>query len=252
MGSTERFFAAIEAGRRRTRCVSMVRPSPRSRRRATRTACRRVMRARYRLDHGAPRRGALGRSRARRVRCGIARRRRSVARSCSTPIRRSPRRSPPTGSPPCTSRRSSAASSRRASCSNEGRTSMRTDAGWMTGTPLNSAAAGRHADVRTPPAGCAAPTRTRDRRAAGPRCIRRRTTATWRLVELLLARGADPAAANDDGATVLSMAEESGNADVDRPRPRRARSLIVTGVDPLSRRTRTPARPSRTGSRGRT
>ena len=31
---------------------------------------------------------------------------------------------------------------------------------------------------------------------------------------LLLARGADAAATNDDGATVLSMAEESGNADV--------------------------------------
>ena len=59
-----------------------------------------------------------------------------------------------------------------------------------------------------------APTRTRGRRAAGPRSIPRRTTATLELVELLLARGADPAAANDDGMTVLSMAEEGGNADV--------------------------------------
>jgi ankyrin repeat protein len=32
------------------------------------------------------------------------------------------------------------------------------------------------------------------------------------LVELLLARGADPGAANDDRATVLSLAEEKGDA----------------------------------------
>ncbi len=34
------------------------------------------------------------------------------------------------------------------------------------------------------------------------------------MVALLLAHGADPAATNDDGATVLSMAEQGGNEDV--------------------------------------
>ena len=51
--------------------------------------------------------------------------------------------------------------------------------GWMTGTPLNSAAAG----VTRTSRGCcwsAAPTRTHGRGAGGRRCTRRRTTATWR------------------------------------------------------------------------
>ena len=85
--------------------------------------------------------------------------------------------------------------------------------GWMTGTPLNSAAAGRHADVA----------RLLLDRGADPNA---RQGSGWtplhssahngdaETVALLLARGADAAAANDDGATVLSMAEESANADV--------------------------------------
>ncbi|MEO8422994.1 MAG: ankyrin repeat domain-containing protein [Actinomycetota bacterium] len=85
--------------------------------------------------------------------------------------------------------------------------------GWMTGTPLNSAAAGRHADVA----------RLLLDRGADPNA---RQGSGWtplhsaahngdlEMVELLLTHGADPGATNDDGATVLSMAEESGKADV--------------------------------------
>jgi ankyrin repeat protein len=85
--------------------------------------------------------------------------------------------------------------------------------GWMTGTPLNSAAAGRHADVA----------RLLLDRGADPNA---RQGSGWTpvhsaaqngdpdMVVLLLAHGADPAATNDDGATVLSMAEQSGNEDV--------------------------------------
>lgn len=84
--------------------------------------------------------------------------------------------------------------------------------GWMTGTPLNSAASGRHADVA----------RLLLDAGADPDA---RQTSGWtplhsaahngdlELVELLLARGADPTAANDDGGTVLSTAEEAGNED---------------------------------------
>jgi ankyrin repeat protein len=84
---------------------------------------------------------------------------------------------------------------------------------WMTGTPLNSAAAGGHTDVA----------RLLLRAGADPNALQ---ASGWtplhsaahngviELVELLLASGADPAATNDDGATVLSMAEEGGSAEV--------------------------------------
>ena len=56
--------------------------------------------------------------------------------------------------------------------------------------------------------------RTRGSRAGRPRCMGPRMNGTSTTSELLLAHGADPSAANDDGATGWSLAEKSGDTDV--------------------------------------
>ena len=85
--------------------------------------------------------------------------------------------------------------------------------GWMTGTPLNSAASGRHSDVARLLLDAGAD--PDERQASGWTPLHSAAhNGDLELVGLLLARGADPAAVNDDGVTVLSMAEEGGNADV--------------------------------------
>jgi ankyrin repeat protein len=84
---------------------------------------------------------------------------------------------------------------------------------WMTGTPLNSAAAGGHTDVARLLLGAGADPNARQ--ASGWTPLHSAAhDGTTELVELLLTSGADPAATNDEGATVLSMAEEGGSAEV--------------------------------------
>jgi FOG: Ankyrin repeat len=84
---------------------------------------------------------------------------------------------------------------------------------WMTGTPLNSAASGGHMDVARLLLDAGADPDARQ--ASGWTPLHSAAhNGNLELVELLLARGADPGAANDDGATVLSMAEEGRSADI--------------------------------------
>ena len=85
--------------------------------------------------------------------------------------------------------------------------------GWMMGTPLNSAAAGRHADVAELLLDRGADPNARQGSGWTP-LHSAAHNGDGETVALLLARGADAAATNDEGATVLSMAEESGKADV--------------------------------------
>jgi ankyrin repeat protein len=85
--------------------------------------------------------------------------------------------------------------------------------GWMTGTPLSSAASGRHCDVARLLLDAGADPDVRQ--AGGWTPLHSAAhNGDLEMVELLLARGADATATNDDGATVLSMAEQGGNADV--------------------------------------
>ena len=82
--------------------------------------------------------------------------------------------------------------------------------GWMTGTPLHSAASGRHAEVvgMLLEAGASVEARQSGGWTALHSAAHNGDIAS---VTLLLAAGADATAVNDEGASVLSMAEASGD-----------------------------------------
>lgn len=84
---------------------------------------------------------------------------------------------------------------------------------WMTGTPLNSAAAGRHTDVARLLLNAGADPNSRQ--AGGWTPLHSAVhNGNLELVELLFEHGADPSAENDDGATALSLAEEGGRPQI--------------------------------------
>ena len=82
--------------------------------------------------------------------------------------------------------------------------------GWMTGTPLHSAASGAHAEVvgMLLEAGASANARQSGGWTALHSAAHNGDIAS---VTLLLASGADAAAVNDEGVSVLAMAEASGD-----------------------------------------
>jgi ankyrin repeat protein len=83
--------------------------------------------------------------------------------------------------------------------------------GWMTGTPLHSAASGRHARVVALLLGAGADPNARQSGGWTPLhgAAHNGDAAT---AELLLANGADPAAVNEEGTSVLTLARERGDA----------------------------------------
>jgi ankyrin repeat protein len=85
--------------------------------------------------------------------------------------------------------------------------------GWMTGTALNSAAAGRHTDVARLLLDAGADVDARQ--ASGWTSLHASAhNGSLELVDLLLSRGADPAATNDDGASAISLADEAGHPQI--------------------------------------
>lgn len=85
--------------------------------------------------------------------------------------------------------------------------------GWMTGTPLHSAASANHTGVATILLDADADPNARQ--SGGWTALHAAAmNGNLELVEQLLTHGADPEAENDDGATVLSLAEETAEADV--------------------------------------
>jgi ankyrin repeat protein len=83
--------------------------------------------------------------------------------------------------------------------------------GWMTGTPLHSAASARHADVARILLEAGADPDARQSGGWTP-LLGAAHNGDAELAGLLLDAGADPAAVNDDGASVLGLATESGDA----------------------------------------
>ena len=82
--------------------------------------------------------------------------------------------------------------------------------GWMTGTPLHSAAAASHASIVHVLLEAGADPNARQRHGYTP-LHSAAANADLESVEALIAAGADLAATNDDGDTALTLAEKSGD-----------------------------------------
>lgn len=84
--------------------------------------------------------------------------------------------------------------------------------GWMTGTPLHSAASGSHVEIARLLLDAGADPNARQSSGWTP-LHSAAQNGNAELVGLLLAHGADPTTANDDGTSALAMAEGSGDED---------------------------------------
>lgn len=90
--------------------------------------------------------------------------------------------------------------------------------GWMTGTPLHSAASANHAGIARILVAAGADPNARQSGGWTP-LHSAAQNGNAQIVALLLEHGADPTATNDEGASVLSLAEEGGDAEaIDRVR----------------------------------
>ena len=247
MGSIEGFFAAIEAGAADEVRSMVAAESRRSPRRATSTACRRVMRARYRSDRalldavlsGDPTIDVFEAASL----DDIDRLRELLDGDPSAVTAYSADGFTALHFPAFFGGVESARVllDRGADVDAHGR-------GWMTGTPLNSAAAGRHADV----ARAAARSGGRSERATGERMdaaalggAQRRRGDGGVAARARRRRRRDERRGRDR-ALHGGGERERGR---DRSRPRRPQRILTAE---LSRRTRTPARRNRTGCRART
>lgn len=85
--------------------------------------------------------------------------------------------------------------------------------GWMTGTALHAAASGRHPEVIVLLLGAGGAPDTRQSGGWTP-LHAAAMNGDERSTRLLLEAGADPAARNDDGVSVATLAQRSGNTDV--------------------------------------
>jgi len=84
--------------------------------------------------------------------------------------------------------------------------------GWMTGTPLHSAASASHVEILRMLLDAGADPNARQSGAWTPLHSAARN-GNAECVALLLAHGADPIARNDEGTSVLAMAEEAADEE---------------------------------------
>ncbi len=173
-------FEAIEQGERTRGCATILAADPTLAATRGSQGVSALMRARYRIGQGPDPGGARARGRTRHVRGVDLRRSRPADRAAGLRPRLGGASARGTGSPRCTSPPSSAA---RRSPRSWWRAASQVDAhgtGWMTGTPLHSAASSDHVDVVAGAAGCGRRSPTPVSRAGGRRCTPPPTTGARR------------------------------------------------------------------------